>query len=135
MNQSNFILKSYSYLYLGNVYIADYYNQRIRKMTGSTEVITTIAGSSTSGSYSGDNGQATSATLYNPRGIALDSAGNIYIADQGNNRIRKVTVSTGIITTIAGSSTSGSYSGDGGPATAAMLEGPTGVALDSAGTH
>ncbi len=135
MNHSNFILESYSYPYLGNVYITDYYNQRIRKVTASTEVITTIAGSSTSGSYSGDNGQATAATLYDPRGIALDSAGNIYIADQGNNRIRKVTVSTGIITTIAGSSTSGSYSGDGGPATAAMLEGPTGVALDSAGTH
>ena len=61
--------------------------------------------------------------------------GNIYIADSGNNRIRKVTISTGIITTIAGSSTSGSYTGDNGQAIAATLNGPLRVALDSAGTH
>ncbi len=61
--------------------------------------------------------------------------GNVYISDSFNNRIRKVTVSTGIITTIAGSSTSGSYSGDNGPATSAMLYYPIGIALDSVGTH
>ena len=116
----------------------------------STGIITTIAGTGTS-SYSGDNGPATSATLYNPYGVAVDSSGrthivllsgslnvsllgNVYIADRNNNRIRKVTISTGIITTIAGSSTSGSYSGDNGPATSATLWYPTGVALDSAGT-
>ncbi len=62
-------------LHLGNVYIADYYNQRIRKVTVATGIITTIAGSSTSGSYSGDNGQATSAGLYYPTGLALDVSG------------------------------------------------------------
>ena len=114
------------------------------------DIITTIAGSSTSGSFSGDNGQATSASLNGPWGLVLDSSGiismlclmivltfllgNVYIGDYNNNRIRKVTVSTGIITTIAGSSTSGSYSGDNGQATSATLNLPSGVALDSSGT-
>ncbi len=136
---------------LGNVYIADTYNHRIRKITTSTGVITSIAGSTTSGSYSGDNGQATSAALNIPTTIAVDSSGsqaflttmlshslcvylgNVYIADHSNYRIRKVTVSTGIITTYAGSSTSGGYSGDNGQAALAKLNYPRGVALDSAG--
>jgi sugar lactone lactonase YvrE len=117
-----------------NVYIADTSNHRIRKVTISTGIITTFAGTGTA-SYSGDNGPATSATLNYPSGVAVDSAGNIYIAATENNRIRKVTVSTGIITTIAGSSTSGSYSGDNGPATSATLYNPYGVAVDSAGTQ
>jgi hypothetical protein len=116
------------------VYIAEYYNNRIRKVTVSTGIITTIAGSSTSGSYSGDNGQATSAGLNNPQGVGLDTAGNVYIADYDNHRIRKVTISTGIITLIAGTGT-GSYSGDNGPATSATLNYPRGVAVDSAGTQ
>ena len=62
---------------IGNVYIADTYNNRVRKVTVSTGIITTIAGSSTSGSYSGDNGAATSATLYYPWGVALDASGRI----------------------------------------------------------
>ena len=62
---------------IGNVYIAEYFNNRIRKVTVSTGIITTIAGSSTSGSYSGDNGAATSATLYYPYGVALDASGRI----------------------------------------------------------
>ncbi len=132
------------------MYIADQDNHRIRKVTVSTGIITTIAGTGAS-SYSGDNGQATSAKLYRPSGITLDSAGtltydliylltsllqlgNLYIADLLNNRARKVTVSTGIITTIAGSSTSGSYSGDNGPATSATLFYPSGIGLDSSGT-
>ena len=115
----------------------------------STGIITTIAGTGTY-SYSGDNGPATSATLYHPFGAAVDSSGrthivllsgslnmsllgNVYIADYYNNRIRKVTISTGIITTIAGSSTSGSYSGDNGPATSAALYYPRGVNVDSSG--
>ncbi len=116
----------------GNVYIADYYNNRIRKVTVSTGIITTFAGTGAS-SYSGDGGAATSASLFFPNYVAIDSLDNVYISDGSNHRIRKVTVSTGIITTIAGSSTSGSYSGDNGPATSATLSGPSGIALDSAG--
>ena len=118
--------------HLGNIYIADYNNQRIRKVTVSTGIISTIAGTGTS-SYSGDNGPATSATLNYPCGVGLDTAGNVYIADTFNHRIRKVTISTGIITTFAGTGTA-SYSGDNGPATSATLNTPVGVTVDSAGT-
>jgi hypothetical protein len=114
------------------VYVSDTYNYRIRKVTVSTGIITTIAGTGTP-SYSGDNGAATSATFVNPFGVALDSAGNVYIVDNTNQRIRKVTVLTGIITTIAGTGLE-SYSGDNGPATSAALKNPFGIALDSAGT-
>ena len=114
------------------MYIADSYNNRIRKVTVSTGIITTIAGNGTA-SYSGEYCPATSATFWSPTGVSLDSAGNIYVSDQTNNRIRKVTVSSGIITTIAGSSASGSYSGDNGQATSATLSGPSGISLDSAG--
>ena len=119
--------------HLGNIYIADAGNNRIRKVTISTGIISTIAGTGTAG-YSGDNGAATSATLFNPYGVGLDTASNVYIADTNNHRIRKVTISTGIITTFAGTGT-GSYSGDNGPATSATLNGPIGVAVDSAGTQ
>ena len=111
----------------GNLYIADTGNNRIRKV--SNGVITTVAGNGTAG-FSGDNGPATSAQLYDPAGVAVDSAGNLYIADTGNNRIRKV--SNGVITTVAGNGTAG-FSGDGGPATSAQLNDPQGVAVDSAG--
>ena len=119
--------------HLGNIYIADQSNHRIRKVTVSTGIISTIAGTGIAG-YSGDNGAATSATLYYPFGVALDTAGNVYIADTHNHRIRKVTISTGIITTFAGTGTA-SYSGDNGPATSAALNTPYGVAVDSAGTQ
>jgi hypothetical protein len=118
--------------HLGNIYIADQSNHRIRKVTVSTGIISTIAGTGTS-SYSGDNGAATSAALNYPCGVVLDAAGNVYIADSYNHRIRKVTISTGIITTFAGTGTS-SYGGDNGPATSATLYRPIGIALDSAGT-
>jgi uncharacterized alkaline shock family protein YloU len=118
--------------HLGNIYIADQSNSRIRKVTVSTGIISTIAGTGTQ-SYSGDNGPATSATLNYPHGVVLDTAGNVYIADTYNFRIRKVTISTGIITTFAGTGTA-SYSGDNGPATSATLYYPSGVAVDSAGT-
>ena len=117
--------------HLGNIYIADWGNHRIRKVTVSTGIISTIAGTGT-GSYSGDNGAATSATLYYPYGLVLDTAGNVYIADSYNHRIRKVTISTGIITTIAGTGAS-SYSGDNGQATSAALYSPSGVNVDSSG--
>ncbi len=111
----------------GNVYISDTDNNRIRMVANS--VITTIAGNGFGG-FSGDNGPATNARLGNPQGIAVDSAGNLYIADLDNNRIRKV--SNGVITTVAGSGLVG-FSGDNGPATSAQLNSPYGVAIDSAG--
>ena len=115
-----------------NLYIADRYNHRIRKVTVSTGIITTIAGTGT-GSYSGDNGPATAASLCDPLQVTLDAAGNVFIADYYNYRVRKVTVSTGIITTYAGTGTA-SYSGDGGAATSAALHWPYGVAVDVSGT-
>lgn len=115
----------------GNIYIADVANNRIRKVTASTGIISTVAGDGTAG-YSGDGGAATSAELYYPYDVAVDGAGNIYIADSHNSRIRKVTASTGIISTVAGDGIAG-YSGDGGPATSAEINYPTGVTVDSAG--
>ena len=117
----------------GNIYFADGLNNRIRKINASTGIITTIAGSDSAG-FSGDGGPATNARLFITEGICIDIAGNFYFADAGNNRIRKITVSTGIITTVAGSGPTGllngSYSGDGGPATNATLNEPCGVCLD-----
>ena len=95
-----------------------------------TGIITTIAGTGST-TYSGDNGQATSAAVFFPRGVNIDSSGNVYIADSDNQRIRKV-ISTGIITTIAGTGTA-SYSGDTGQATSAALYTPSGVAVDPSG--
>ncbi len=156
----------------GNLFISDTSNHAIRKVAANG-VITTVAGNGTPG-HTGDGGQATAAQLYYPMGVALDAAGNLYIADSFNAAIRKVAATTGTITTLAGSagldgpgavaldaagdlciadtynsvvrklaangtvttvaggSTSG-YSGDGGPATAAQLHWPSGVALDAAG--
>jgi sugar lactone lactonase YvrE len=111
----------------GNLYIADEFNNRIRKV--SNGVITTVAGNGTRG-FSGDNGPATSAQLNRPRGVAADSAGNLYIADTWSDCIRKV--SNGVITTVAGNGTGG-LGGDDGPATSAQFSLPAGVAVDSAG--
>jgi hypothetical protein len=113
----------------GNIYIADTSNNRIRKVDTSGN-ISTVAGNGTQG-YSGDGSVATSAELYSPFGVAVDSAGNIYIADSSNNRIRKVDTS-GNISTVAGNGTGG-YGGDGGAATSAELNSPYGVAVDRAG--
>ncbi|MEO7919770.1 MAG: hypothetical protein ABIT01_09930, partial [Thermoanaerobaculia bacterium] len=115
----------------GNIYIADFFNHSIRKVTVATGLISTLVGDASLG-FAGDGGPATAAKLNFPAGVALDSSGNIFIADSGNNRIRKVSA-TGVITTVAGNGTKGS-SGDGGPATAAALANPTGVAVDSAGS-
>ena len=115
----------------GDLYIVDERNFCIRKVDASTGVITTIAGTGDEG-YSGDGGPATSAQLLCPSDVAIDGPGNVYIADQNNSRIRKVDVSTGVITTIAGTGTYG-YSGDGGPATSAQLYSPSGVAIDGSG--
>lgn len=113
----------------GNVYVADSGNHRIRKIS-TNGVLTTVAGNGASG-YSGDGGPATAAKLKGAQGIATDAAGNLYIADSGNQRIRKVS-SAGIITTVAGSGGYG-YGGDGGLATNAQLSYPSGVAVDAAG--
>ncbi|MGD0499911.1 MAG: putative Ig domain-containing protein [Bryobacteraceae bacterium] len=113
----------------GNLYIADSDNNRIRKVSPSG-TITTVAGSGTA-SYSGDGGQAASAGLWSPSGIAVDGSGALYIADRGNNCVRRVSPS-GIITTIAGGAVGG-YSGDGGPATKARLWVPSAVTLDASG--
>jgi uncharacterized protein (TIGR03437 family) len=114
----------------GNLYIADTGNHCIRMISGGT--ITTIAGTGGTIGYSGDKAAATAALLNAPSGLAFDSAGNLYIADTGNNVIRKITGTT--ITTVAGiSGQGGGYGGDSGPATSANLYGPTSVALDSAG--
>jgi streptogramin lyase len=94
-------------------------------------VITTVAGAE-SPFYNGDGGPATSATLTVPSGVAVDGSGNLYIADTGNFRIRKVSADTGVITTVAGNGNAG-YSGDGGPATSASLSFPFGVAVDGSG--
>ncbi len=115
------------------MYIADTYNNRIRKVTVSTGIITTIAGTDTA-SYSGDNGRALSAALNYPHGVSIDSSGDVYIADTYNQRVRKVTTSTGIITTIAGTGST-TFSGDGGAATAATLYNPHCATPDSVGTN
>jgi len=111
----------------GNLYIADTGNNRIRKV--SNGVITTVAGNG-SGGFSGDNGAATGARLSNPQGVAVDTAGNLYIADVGNQRVRKV--SNGVITTAAGNGTQG-FSGDKGPAASAQFNSPYGIAADPSG--
>ncbi|MGA7623142.1 MAG: choice-of-anchor D domain-containing protein [Candidatus Acidiferrales bacterium] len=115
----------------GNLFIADYGNSIIRKVTDGS--ITTYAGIPDQTGYSGDNVAATSALLNFPEAVAVDTAGNLYIADTNNNRIRRVdTTATHVITTVAGNGTEG-YSGDGGLATAATLGVPDGVAVDNAG--
>ncbi len=111
----------------GNVYIADSWNHAIRKVN-TLGNISTVAGTGIQG-YSGDTGPATSAQLSEPHGVAFDTLGNLYIADFGNHRIRKVS-NTGIITTIAGNGTPG-FSGDGGPASTALLDNPQSIAIDS----
>ena len=115
----------------GDLFIADQNNSRIRRVDAATGIITTVAGNGVSG-YGGDGGPATSASLYQPTGVAVDAAGNVFITDRGNNRVRKVDAATGVITTVAGTGTNG-YSGDGGPATGADLAYPTAVAVDAAG--
>jgi uncharacterized protein (TIGR03437 family) len=114
---------------VGNFYIADASNNRVR-VVSVTGTINTLAGSGTGG-FSGDNGPAIIANLNQPQGIAVDLAGNVYVADTGNHRVRKITPA-GAISTVAGSGIPG-FSGDGAPGTTAMLDTPTGLAVDGIG--
>ena len=115
----------------GDVFIVDSSNHRVRKLAIATGSISTVVGSGVAG-YSGDGGAATSARMHNPHVVVVDHVGNLFIGDQDNHRIRRVDAATGIITTVAGTGTAG-FGGDGGPATSAVLNGPIGVGLDSAG--
>ena len=120
----------------GNVYVADTNNCLVRKVN-TAGVISTVAGLVVGGisprcGFTGDGGAASSAELYSPYGVAIDSKNNLYIADTGNHAIRKVTT-TGVISTIAGIGGQPGYSGDGGPSTNALLSSPQAVAVDVAG--
>ncbi len=115
----------------GNLYIADTHNHRIRRVLASSGVITTVAGDGTAG-FSGDGGPATAARLSYPHDVAVDGVGNLYVADTGNQRIRRITPA-GIISTVAGSGVA-AFSGDGAPAINAALNTPSRLALDAVGS-
>lgn len=115
----------------GNLFISDSGNERIRKVDLSTGIISTVAGTGVTG-FSGDGFEATKTQLSNPLGLAIDKQGDLYVVDRGNNRVRKINMSTGIITTIAGTGEEG-YSGDGDLARNAKLSNPTGLAFNNQG--
>jgi hypothetical protein len=115
----------------GRVYLADTYNNRIRRIDFTARTVTTVAGNGTAG-FGGDGGPAIAASLNLPRDIELGPDGRLFIADTNNQRIRAVDLTTGIITTIAGSG-EGGFDGDGGPATAAKLQRPFGIGFDRDG--
>ena len=119
----------------GNIYIADTMNQQVRKVAAGTGIISAVAGTGT-GETGNVDGPVAGSKLNSPLGVAVDSSGNVYIADEGNNKIRKV--SGGSVTTVAGTGDACPIStdpcGDGGPATAAKLESPSGLAVASDGT-
>ncbi len=121
----------------GNMFIADSWAHRIRKVDRLTGIISTVAGTGVAG-YNGDNIPATSAQLYDPVGLAMDSTGNLYIGDAINERVRKIDLTTGIITTFAGNGVGagtgwGGFSGDGGLATNASLNAPAYITIDRKG--
>jgi len=118
----------------GNLYFTDTANNVVWSVSAKTGIASIIAGNGTAG-YGGDGGPAVNAELRSPNGLAVDKAGNVYIADSQNNKVRKVAATTGLITTFAGNGNSGisSFVGDGGPAIDAELSSPLGLVLDSAG--
>lgn len=129
----------------GNLYLADFYGERVRKVDAVTGIITTVAGTGQPG-FSGDNGPATAAQLHGPWLLALDGAGNLFISDSYNHRVRKVGAVTGVITTYAGTGPveslpdingippqKGGFAGDSGPATDARLNVPVGLVVDAQG--
>jgi len=113
----------------GNIFIADWQNQRVREVNAATKVITTVAGNGIGG-FSGDGAAATLAEFSGPDSVAVDASGNLYISDDGNERVRRVDSASGAISTIAGNGIKG-FSGDNGPAIDAALAQPFGLALDS----
>jgi sugar lactone lactonase YvrE len=121
---------------LGNLYAADTENHRVRRIAAATGAITTVAGNGVE-AFAGDNGPATSASIDSPNGLAMDAAGNLYIADTHNGRVRMVSAATGLISTVAGAGVVGgnvqAFGGDNGPATAAGLALPRGLTMDAAG--
>lgn len=129
----------------GDIYITDFENSRVRIVHADTGIVTTLVGSGAcptgvlpfnavvcQGGFGGDGGPAKNATLNHAQAVALDVNGNLYIADTINHRIRRVDATTGLIYTIAGNGVSG-FSGDGGPATAAEISFPVGIAVDRSG--
>ena len=117
----------------GNLFFSDTFNHRIRRVDARTGTITTIAGNGEAG-YAGDGGPAVQASLNEPYGIAIDRAGNIFVADRLNRRVRRIDAANGTITTLAGTGEP-AYSGDGGPAARAGFAEPNGLALDAGERH
>ncbi|WP_161499358.1 NHL domain-containing protein [Flavipsychrobacter stenotrophus] len=115
-----------------DIYVSDYSNNRIRKINAAGTITTIAGGGSAVSGFGGDGGAATNATLYHPRGISLDAAGNIYFADSRNFRVRKIDAATGTISTVAGNGSS-MISGDGLPATDAAIWMPSAVCVDETG--
>ncbi len=116
----------------GDVYVADTRNHRIRRISGTTGTITTVAGTGVQG-FAGDGGPASAAVIDSPYGLAVDGAGNLYLADTHNGRVRKVDAATGIISTVGGVGGAQGFSGDGDAATAASMALPRGITVDAAG--
>ena len=112
----------------GDLYLCDTNNNRVRRVDASSGLISTVAGNGISGNM-GDGGPAINAEMSGPSGLALDGAGNLYIADSGNNAIRRVDAVTGVITTVAGTLGTSGYTGDNGAAANAKLTSPQGIAL------
>ncbi|HEX9200203.1 MAG TPA: hypothetical protein VF865_11635, partial [Acidobacteriaceae bacterium] len=120
----------------GNVYVADTNNHRVRRIAATTGFIATVAGNGVEG-FAGDGGLATTASIDSPNGLAMDGAGNLFIADTHNGRVREVSAATGLISSVAGAGFAGGnvqmFGGDGGAAKAAGLALPRGLTIDAAG--
>lgn len=128
----------------GNLFVADYYNHVIRRIDSTTGIITTIAGTIGSLGSTGDGGAATSAVLNNPFGLAFDSSGDLYVSERNNRTVRKINMTSGVITRVVGTTGIVGNTGDGGPATSAtlaasvsdiMVDGTGNIIIADAGNH